>query len=123
MLKPLIFFTEHQTIDIIDKFEDQEDIKYQEELFVATHKADVLKYVDSKARFPAAGALWHLARDGLCRSVIVSLRGVNGLLYILEDVVLSDPIDRRSIVERFDVPENSGLHDEILYLNKQKKTG
>ena len=121
LLKPIIFFTEQKTIDIIDKFEEQEDIKYKENFFVANHKADVLKYANSKARFPSAGCLWHLARDGLCRSVIVSLRGVDGLLYILEDVVLSDPVDRGSIVERFNIPEKSGLHDEILYLNKKKK--
>ena len=121
LLKPLIFFTEHQTVDIIEEFEKQEDIKYQEELFVLAHKNTVRGYAASKARFPAAGALWQLARDGLCRSVIVELKGIDGLLYLLEDVVLSDPTERTSIIERFDSPEKSKLHDEILYLNADKK--
>ena len=59
--------------------------------------------------------------DGLCRSVIVELKGIDGLLYLLEDVVLSDPIERTSIVERFDSPEKSELHEEILYLNADEE--
>ena len=85
------------------------------------HRNTVRGYAASKARFPAAGALWQLARDGLCRSVIVELKGIDGLLYLLEDVVLSDPIERTSIVERFDSPEKSELHEEILYLNADKE--
>ena len=115
MTKALVYFAGESTICVIDQFERENPMLYNDELFSMEQKAKVKSYTVSQARLPAAGCLWNLARDTIARSVVTRLKGVDALMRIVEGSVCSEVIRRDGIVELFADPEKKDLHLDALY--------
>ncbi len=84
LTKSLIHFAETGTVDIIEKFERQDPLSYNEDFFNLENRAEVDMYSRSKARMAAAGSIWNLSRDTIARSVVTQLKGSIALMRIVE---------------------------------------